>query len=206
MILAAPPRHWWPGRNMPARASAAELAARQMIAAAYSGAKTLDDADALRAKQAQPFAHLNDGKGLVAHSHLGKAAVPVRLLPRAGEVQTEAVQSLLQGQVQFVCAGEGSLPQRPCAARLGRALWRRARGTSGGHHRHAWQRGTAQGEVMSSARTNPKSKLRRRIEPVGPRPWVDLKLQRTRIGAPCLVKHCSDPFFPQSNDAGQRRE
>ncbi len=178
MILAAPPRHRWPGRNMPARA-----------------------------KQAQPFAHLNDGKGLVAHSHLGKAAVPVRLLPRAGEVQTEAVQSLLQGQVQFVCAGEGRLLQRPCAARLGRALWRRARGTSGGSgHRHAWQRGTAQGEVMSSARTNPKSKLRRRIEPVGPRPWVDLKLQRTRIGAPCLVKHCPDPFFPQSNDAGQRRE
>ncbi len=95
-------------RAMPA--SAAELAARQMIAAAYSGAKTLDDADALRAKQAKPFAHLNDGTGAKAHSHIQSAstatqtgtAKPTRLLPKAATIDTPALRLAQSGSTDMM--------------------------------------------------------------------------------------------------------
>lgn len=84
--------------------SASEMAARRLVAAAYGEGTTVDGAEALREKNARPFAHLNDGKGLVAHSHLGEAEAQTRLLPVAGEVTTDAVRmatrSVRQVQVE----------------------------------------------------------------------------------------------------------
>ncbi|MDR1995132.1 hypothetical protein [Azonexus sp.] len=74
--------------------TASERAANTLAAVAWGDGTTADGAEQQRAKQARPFGHLNDGKGIVAHSHLGKADLPQRLLPEAGEVQTPQVQSL----------------------------------------------------------------------------------------------------------------
>jgi hypothetical protein len=74
--------------------TASERAANTLAAAAWGDGTTVDDAEKKRAEQARPFAHLNDGKGVVAHSHLGKAELPRRLVPNAGEVQTPQVQQL----------------------------------------------------------------------------------------------------------------
>lgn len=73
--------------------SASESVARRLAVAAYGDGTTVDGAEALREKNAKPFSHLNDGKGLTAHSHLGQEAAPARLLPVAGEVQTDAVRA-----------------------------------------------------------------------------------------------------------------
>jgi len=77
-----------------APATASERAANTLSAAAWGDGTTVDDAEKKRAVQARPFGHLNDGKGIVAHSHLGKNDLPQRLVPHAGEVQTPQVQSL----------------------------------------------------------------------------------------------------------------
>ncbi len=77
-----------------APATASERAANTLSAAAWGDGTTVDDAEKKRAEQARPFGHLNDGKGIVAHSHLGKADLPQRLVPNAEEVQTPQVQSL----------------------------------------------------------------------------------------------------------------
>lgn len=77
-----------------APATASERAANTLSAAAWGDGTTVDDAEKKRAEQARPFGHLNDGKGIVAHSHLGKNDLPHRLVPHAGEVQTPQVQSL----------------------------------------------------------------------------------------------------------------
>ena len=81
--------------------TAAEKAARSLSAVAWGEGTTVEGAEQLRAKQARPFAHLNDGKGLVAHSHLGKTDLPTRVLPKAGDVQTDVVTAL-KAQVQKV--------------------------------------------------------------------------------------------------------
>lgn len=73
--------------------SASEGVARRLAIAAYGDGTTVDGAEALREKNARPFAHLNDGKGLTAHSHLGTEELPQRLLPAAAEVSTEAVRA-----------------------------------------------------------------------------------------------------------------
>jgi hypothetical protein len=91
------------GRNMAAQMigegytrmpeSASEAIARRLAIAAYGDGTTVDGAETLREKNARPFAHLNDGKGLTAHSHLGETELPARLLPVAGEVATDAVRA-----------------------------------------------------------------------------------------------------------------
>lgn len=73
--------------------SASEGIARRLAVAAYGEGTTVDGAETLREKNARPFAHLNDGKGLVAHSHLGTEELSTRLLPAAGEVATDAVRA-----------------------------------------------------------------------------------------------------------------
>ena len=74
--------------------TASERAANTLAATAWGDGTTADEAEKKRAQQARPFGHLNDGKGLVAHSHLGKAELPHRLVPKAEEVQTPQVQQL----------------------------------------------------------------------------------------------------------------
>lgn len=73
--------------------SASEMAARRLAATAYGEGTTVDGAETLREKNARPFAHLNDGKGLVAHSHVGNKEILPGLMPAAGEVATEAVRA-----------------------------------------------------------------------------------------------------------------
>lgn len=73
--------------------TAGELVARRLAVAAYGEGTTLDGAEAAREKSARPFAQANNGEGLKAHSHLGQEAAPARLLPVAGEVQTDAVRA-----------------------------------------------------------------------------------------------------------------
>lgn len=73
--------------------TAGEAVARRLAVAAYGDGTTVDQAEDKREAGARPFAHLNGGKGLTAHSHLGQEEAPARLLPAAGEVSTEAVRA-----------------------------------------------------------------------------------------------------------------
>lgn len=73
--------------------TAGEATARRLAIAAYGEGTTTDGAETLREKNARPFAHMNDGKGLTAHSHLGTEEAPQRLLPATTEVATEAVRA-----------------------------------------------------------------------------------------------------------------
>lgn len=72
--------------------TAAQEAAKRMAQAAYGEGTSLDEAEKLRAKNTRPFAHLNDGQGVVAHSHLGKVDLPQRLVPEGQEVKTVDMQ------------------------------------------------------------------------------------------------------------------
>jgi hypothetical protein len=73
--------------------TAGESVQRRLAVAAYGDGTTVDGAEELREKNARPFAHLNEGRGLVAHSHLGEADAPARLLPAAAELDTAAVRA-----------------------------------------------------------------------------------------------------------------
>ncbi|MDR2155927.1 MAG: transposase [Burkholderiaceae bacterium] len=77
-----------------ARLTASERAANALAAAAWGDGTTVDGAEQRRAQQARPFGHLNGGKGIVAHSHLGKTDLPQRLTPRAEEVRTPQVRQM----------------------------------------------------------------------------------------------------------------
>jgi len=77
-----------------AKQTASELVANQLAATAWGEGTTAEGAEQQRAKQARPFGHLNDGKGLVAHSHLGKADLPTRILPTATPVQTPQIKAV----------------------------------------------------------------------------------------------------------------
>jgi transposase InsO family protein len=68
--------------------TAAMDASKRMAMAAYGDGASLEDAEAARAKNARPFQHLNGGKGVVAHSHLGQSDTPRRLLPAAKALET----------------------------------------------------------------------------------------------------------------------
>lgn len=81
--------------------TASEKAARVLAQTAWGEGATVDGAEQMRAKQSKPFAHFNEGRGLVAHSHLGKADLPQRLVPAAQEVQTPEVLSI-KNQAQKV--------------------------------------------------------------------------------------------------------
>lgn len=71
--------------------TAAQAVGQRLAEATWGEGVTPEQAEQLRAKNARPFAHLNDGKGAVAHSHLGQAETLTRLLPKAQPVQTEAL-------------------------------------------------------------------------------------------------------------------
>lgn len=73
--------------------TAGEAVARRLSVAAYGTGTTVDEAEALREKSARPFAHLNGGQGLTAHSHLGAEELSTRLLPASIEVATDAVRA-----------------------------------------------------------------------------------------------------------------
>lgn len=68
--------------------TAAQEAGKLLAQTTYGQGTSLEDAEKLRGKNARPFQHMNDGKGMVAHSHLGQAALPSRLLPVGQEVKT----------------------------------------------------------------------------------------------------------------------
>lgn len=73
--------------------SASEVATRRLAISAYGEGTTVDGAETLREANARPFAHLNDGKGLTAHSTLGQEETPARLLPTTAQVATDAVRA-----------------------------------------------------------------------------------------------------------------
>lgn len=68
--------------------TAAQEASKVIAKTAYGEGTSLEDAEKARAKNARPFSHFNDGKGIVSHSHLGRTAVPERLIPAAQEAKT----------------------------------------------------------------------------------------------------------------------
>lgn len=74
--------------------NAAQEASKRIAAAAYGPGTSLDDAEKLKTKNARPFMHLNDGKGVVAHTHLGQGELPTRLLPEAVSVKTAELQAM----------------------------------------------------------------------------------------------------------------
>lgn len=76
-----------------------ELQADRLAAVAWGEGTNAEDADKRREASERPFAHAAapaGERGLVAHSHLGKAEQPTRLLPKADE----ALVVDLQRQVQ----------------------------------------------------------------------------------------------------------
>jgi len=89
------------GEYARAKETADETAAKHLVAVAYGEPATLDQADEKRAKQAKPFAHLNDGRGAVAHSHLGQGELPTRLLPTAKPVNTPEVQAARGARIEL---------------------------------------------------------------------------------------------------------
>lgn len=76
----------------PLPASATTRAAQALAQAAWGDGATPDQAEQQRARQARPFAARNGGRGLVAHSHLGRSEVPARVLPQAQPLRTPALQ------------------------------------------------------------------------------------------------------------------
>lgn len=78
-----------------------EAAEKRLVQAAFGIDATRDTAESARAKQQKPFAHLNEGKGLVAHSHLGKEALPQRLLPAATPLNTTDIATARGNKVEF---------------------------------------------------------------------------------------------------------
>jgi hypothetical protein len=74
--------------------SAAQEASKRIAAATYGEGTSLDDAEKLKTKNARPFMHLNEGRGVVAHTHLGQAELPQRLLPEPLLLKTAELLAL----------------------------------------------------------------------------------------------------------------
>lgn len=81
--------------------SLTEAADKRLAQAAYGEEATRDSAEVSRSKQQRPFAHLNDGKGLVAHSHLGKEQLPQRIVPIATPLNTADITAARSNKVEF---------------------------------------------------------------------------------------------------------
>lgn len=81
--------------------SLTEAADKRLAQVTWGADATRESAEVSRAKQQRPFAHLNDGKGLVAHSHLGKEALPQRLLPAATALDTADIAVARGNKVEF---------------------------------------------------------------------------------------------------------
>ena len=71
--------------------TAAQAVGKHLAQVTWGDGVSPEQAEQLRDKNARPFAHLNDGKGAVAHSHLGQADLPTRMLPTAKPVDTPAL-------------------------------------------------------------------------------------------------------------------
>lgn len=68
--------------------TAAQEASKVIAQTTYGAGTSLEDAEKLRTKNTRPFAHFNEGKGIVSHSHLGRTAIPERLIPAAQAANT----------------------------------------------------------------------------------------------------------------------
>ena len=73
-----------------AKDTTAERAAKQIAQTAY-GDVTLEEAEELLRKNVRPFQAMNDGKGIVSHTHLGKKELPTRLVPVGKDLETAAI-------------------------------------------------------------------------------------------------------------------
>jgi transposase-like protein len=97
-----------------------ELQADHLAAVAWGKGTNAEAAEKLREQSKRPFAAANEGKGLVAHGHLGKETV-TRLLPAAAEADTPALaaQAVQAPRVQVML----SVPEavRAIKERLGAA-------------------------------------------------------------------------------------
>jgi hypothetical protein len=82
--------------------NAAQEAAKRIAVATYGEGTSLDDAEKLKTKNARPFMHLNEGRGVVAHTHLGKNELPPRLLPEPQPIKTAELQALRTHHVSRV--------------------------------------------------------------------------------------------------------
>lgn len=89
------------GEYSKAPQSLTEATDKRLAQSAWGIDATRDTAEVSRAKQARPFAHLNEGKGLVAHSHLGKTDLPKRLLPNATPLETDQIATAHSSKVEF---------------------------------------------------------------------------------------------------------
>lgn len=74
--------------------TAAQEASKLIAQTAYGKGTSLDEAERLKSKNVRPFQHLNDGAGIVAHTHLGKGELPTRLLPAASAADTADLAAL----------------------------------------------------------------------------------------------------------------
>jgi transposase InsO family protein len=80
--------------------TAATEASKVLAQAAYGAGASLEDAEAARNKNVRPFQHLNEGRGVIAHSHLGKTELPQRLLPTAQILNTPEVAAARGAHVE----------------------------------------------------------------------------------------------------------
>ena len=81
--------------------TADERTEKHLLEGAYGEGTTADKADRLRAKQARPFAQLNNGRGAVAHSHLGQDELPQRLLPAGKDADTPALAAARAARLEL---------------------------------------------------------------------------------------------------------
>lgn len=84
--------------------TAAQEASKRIAAAAYGEGTSLDEAEKLKTKNARPFMHLNEGRGVVAHTYLGKTELPQRLLPEAVQTKADELQAQRTQQVERICS------------------------------------------------------------------------------------------------------
>ncbi|HEY8037972.1 MAG TPA: hypothetical protein VIF37_20555 [Methylobacter sp.] len=83
-----------------AKHTVAEQAAKDIAKAAY-GDVNLAEAEEMLRKNVRPFQQFNDGKGVVAHSHLGQGELPQRLLPAAKELDTPDIAAAMDTKLEF---------------------------------------------------------------------------------------------------------
>lgn len=83
-----------------AKHTIAEQAGKQIAQAAY-GDVNRDEAEALLRKNVRPFQHFNNGKGVIAHSHLGQGDLPTRLLPTAQAIDTPDMAAARESRLEL---------------------------------------------------------------------------------------------------------
>ena len=126
--------------------TAATIAAKQIAQTAY-GVATLDEAEAKKRDNARPFAHLNGGKGAVAHSHLGKEDLPIRMPRPAQTLDTPAIAAAQTAQVDTV-----RLTHTQAAIQLKQMLGRNLTTDEYTWMRHRYADGIYEAELSTIAR------------------------------------------------------